>query len=557
MSSYDDRGWVAPVPGEGDGHMDPIEPTQRTIRSSVIGGIILVAVIAAAVTGTILWRSRNGDPFASAHSVPANMDFVVTFDALALSDSQELQSFVDAFAVPMVNAGMIEDYPDDLVGAVDEALATDTNFTLSDDILPWIGRSVSLAASVPQLDPGTFGITDVSLLLSADVRNHDAAEVFVTKVLSEMAQNDLETTATTIGGLPGYAWQDASAGISFGLVLTDDSLLIGVERDVADAIAANDAGLSIADDATFTDVMSHLPDNRMVSFYMSKGALDGILDLATMSSFGMGQTVPQENLFNGMGASVSLVDEGMLFSYAVAGEQQAQTVIAPDRDVVAALPDDTLAFFSVAGSGTGTGTVDEQMLGSFGDLFDQVYNETGVDVQALLGSLSGDITVAATETRDGSLAAQSEVPVGVVGALGLTDTGPITDLLATLEGSMAPPSVDFEKDGGVTTVSENGQELVSYSIGSDVFVIGTGRQLVSDVVAGGDGGPRNSDLYRKLDGLLVGDGLVGYADIPAIVDLIPMTSEEAAVVAPVRGVGIGGKSDGNVQQMEMLVLVDY
>ena len=62
MESNDSQGWVKPVTdGAAATYMDPIEPTGKTIRSSVVGGIILVAVIAAAVAGTIVWRNRNGD----------------------------------------------------------------------------------------------------------------------------------------------------------------------------------------------------------------------------------------------------------------------------------------------------------------------------------------------------------------------------------------------------------------------------------------------------------------------------------------------------------------
>ncbi len=555
MSSYDERGWVAPVTGDGDGLMDPIEPSQRTIRSSIVAGIVVFALIAAAIAGTVVWRNRTGDPFASAHSVPADMDFVVTFDALALSDSARLQSFVDAFAVPMVDAGIIDDYPEDLVAAIDTAMAEEGDITLSGDILPWIGRSVSIAASVPELDPATFEVDGLSFLLSADVRNHDAAAAFVAKALDAMAGSDVKPTATTIGGLPGYAWHDDLDEISIGLVLTDDTLLVGVEQDVADAIAANDAGLSIADDASFTDVMSRLPNDRMVSFYMGKSAFADFLGMAEAAS--MGESSTPADLLVSMGASVTLVDEGMLFSYVVTGNDQTPTSISPDRDVVAALPGDTLGFLSIAGSDSSDGAIDESALGDLSDLFDQLYYETGVDVAALLQSMSGDLTVAATETRDGLIASESDVPVGIVGAIGLLDSGPVTDLIANLEEMMRQSGVDLEQDGNVTTVSDTGQEIISYSVGPDLLVVGTGHDIVSSVVSGAQGGLLSSDLYQELDGAVIGDGLVGYVDIAGIVDLVPMTREEAAVVAPVRGLGVGSESDGTAQLVELLVLIDY
>jgi hypothetical protein len=554
MSTHD-RGWVKPVDGDIAGSMEPIEPTGRTLNSSVISGIIVVAIIVAAVAGTIMWRSRNGDPFSSAHSVPANMDFVVTFDALALSDSERLQSFVDAFAVPMVEAGVIEDYPDDLVAAIDEAMATETDFTLSADLLPWVGRSVSLAASVPEVDPATMEVDNLAFLLSADVRDRDGAAAFVDKVLGKMASHDLTVAAATIGGLPGYRWEESS-GVSFGLVLTDESLLIGTEESVADAIAARDAGLSIADNSVFINTMGRLPDQRMVSFYMGGGVLEGLTNLATAST-GMPSEQQADDLFDAVGVSLGLVDAGVEVNYVMAGVDGGTGSMTPDLGVLGSLPDDTLAFLSVAGASPDTQTVTDEMLGDMGDVIDQLSSEIGVDIAAVLGSLSGDLTIAVAESRDGLIADATDVPIAVVGALGLTDPGPVGDLMRQVEEMGAGPGVEYERSDGITTVVVDGAPVFSYSTGDDMFVAGMGPDLVAGVVSSSNGGLLDSALYRELDNEVLGDGLVGYVDIASIVDLVPLTKDEAAVFAPLRGIGYGGESSGDIIEMQVLILVDY
>jgi len=554
MSTYEDQGWVRPVTDGNEGSMDPIEPTGRTIRSSVMAAVILIAVIGAAIVGTVLWRSRTGDPFASARSVPADMGFVVTFDALALSDSERLQAFVDAFAVPMVEAEMIDDYPDDLVAAIDEAMAEESDFTLTGDILPWIGRSVSLAFSVPEVNPDTFEMEELSFLLSADVRDRAAADAFVEKVLAEMASNDVEVTATTIGGAPGWVWQEADGDVAVGLVVTDDALLAGVEGDVADAIAARDAGLSIADDATFIDTMSRLPDERMVSFYMSPSALDSVYEMAAM--FGESAAI-DEDLFGAAGASVALVDEGVRFNSVTMGGQLTETPLEPDHDVLAGLPDGTLGFFSVADGGSDTDLYTEQLLDQMGTAIDELSYQTGIDIGALLESLSGDVTFAVAETREGVIANQAEVPVGVVAAFGLNDPDPINDLIEMIEQSFSGSGLEFDQSGGVTTVYDRGQEIVSYSAGDEMVVVGTGAGLVDGLVSGEDGGLTASDLYTELDGLVIGNGLVGYVNISGIVDIVPLTQDEAAVFAPLRGIGYGGERSDDAFEMEVLILVDY
>ena len=552
----DDRGFVVPVATEGDGFMDPLEPTGRTIRSSVVAGIVLVTVVVAAIAGTLLWRNRNGDPFASARSVPADMEFVMTFDALALSDSERLQAFVDAFGQPMAEAGMIEDYPEDIVAAIDEAMAVEGDFTLSGDVIPWIGRSVSVALSIPEVNPETMDVQDLSFLVSADVRDRDAAQLFVDKLIGQLTDMDGGVTATTIAGFPGYVWVDEQEEITLGMVLTDDSLLAGVEKDVVAAIGAEASGLSIADDAVFQETMARLPDERMVATYMSEDLYDNMFGLATLLT-GDAAALADDSLFDAMGAAVSLVDEGLLFSYAITGGEDSVGALTPHREVVATLPAGTLGFLSVAGSGVADNVFDDQAMDSVQQIFDQLYFETGIDVMALIESLSGDFTLAAVETRDGIIAAESDVPVGVVGALGLTDDAPLLDLLDLLESELAAIGGSLEESGGVTTLYGDGQEVLSFSVDSDLAVIGTGRDVVGDVLAGGGGGLIETELYRRLDGVVAGDGLVGYADISAIIGLVPMTREEMAVVAPLQGLGVGGESFGSTQLIELLLLVDY
>ena len=142
-----------------------------------------------------------------------------------------------------------------------------------------------------------------------------------------MASHDLVATAATIGGLPGYRWEESS-GVSFGLVLTDESLLSGSRRSVADAIAAHDAGLSIADDSVFTDTMGRLPDQRMVSFYMGGGVLDGLSNLAT-ASIGMPSGQQADDLFDAVGVSLALVDAGVEVDYVMVGVDRTHGVDDP------------------------------------------------------------------------------------------------------------------------------------------------------------------------------------------------------------------------------------
>ena len=558
MDTNDDRGWVKPVDGEGAVPIDPMVPTGRTLSSSVIAGVVLVAVIAAAVVGTVIWRNRQGDPFASARSVPAGMDIVVTFDALALSDSEKLQAFVDAFGEPMVEAGFIDEYPDDLVAAIDDAIDDETGFTLSDDVFTWIGRSMSIAMSVPDMDLQSAEVESFDLLISVDVRNQEEAEAFVDKALDAMADEDIEVAAAQIGGMPGYLWEaEEDEDVRAGLVLTDDTLLVGIEDTIVDAIEARDAGLSIAEDKAFQDTMGRLPGDTMMSVYVAPSLLDGLQDLAEQAAVALDVEAGAgiDEPLGSMGVGMTLVDEGVRINYVMTNaEEQVDPV--PDLSALAGLPDDTIGFFSVDAADAGIAEAIEALRD--GEIpLDEVSRELGVDIVELLESFNGSATFAVTETRRSFIAETSDVPIGLVGALGLSDAGPMEDLLDMLEDMAREQSLELDRDGGVTTVGAEGQDFVSYSLTDDLFVVGTGRGLVSDVANGEGGDLLESDLYKELDAAVLGDGLIGYVDIERIIDLVPLTRDEEAVFDPIRGLGVGGSVSGDISELEVLLLVDY
>ncbi|MCP4965793.1 MAG: DUF3352 domain-containing protein [bacterium] len=563
MDSYDEFGSVRPVSGQGEkSYMDPIQATAGGPRKALVGGLVLAVLIVAAVAATVVWRGRTGDPFASARSVPAEIDFVMTFDALALSDSERLQAFVDAFAVPMLDAELIDSYPGDLVAAIDETMAEETGFTLTDDIVPWIGRSVSIAGKVPELDFEYGSGVEISFILSADVRDRAAAEAFVDKVVRRLGDEQVTVTASEIAGQPGYLFTQPDAEPEIALVLLDDALLVGTDDSVAGAIAARDAGLSIAEDAGFVEVMSRLPEERMVAYYVAPSAMNALLDLsAAVSAAGFAGEIPElpeTPEATPMAAAVSLVDEGVLFSYVSLGTIDVGDVLAPDNAVLGSLPDSTLGFLSIAGSFGSEGmSLDEQMMSDLGYPLGMLSQETGIDMVAVLESLSGGLTIAVNETRSSSIAAATDVPVGVLAAVDLNDSEPISGLLDMLEEMAGQQGVELSDDAGVTTISVDGDEYAAYSLADDLLVIGSGSDLVRDVASNESGGLLSSQLYVELDAGVAGDGLVMFVDIDGIVSLVPLTSDEAAVIAPIRGMGVGGEVDGDAVTMEVLLLVDY
>jgi hypothetical protein len=564
VESSKERGWVKPLNDDLDPErMDAILVEPPAKRSWLLGGLVLSVLIVAAVVGALAWRGLRGDPLGSARSIPTGMDYVVNFDAVALSDSERLQRFVDAFATPMFEAGLIDEQPGDLVAAIDRSLGEETNFSLTGDILPWIGRSISVAGTVPEFrDPFGYAADDLemSFLLSADVRDKEAAQAFVEKFRAFMEYDGVFVEQAVIGGLSGYRFGDTDTPFTGSIVLAGDALLVGISEDVAAGLEARETGNSMAESSSYLETMARLPADQMVTFYVSGRVLESMADLGSLGLYG-GEAPGSLDASTGVtsfGGSMGLLDEGLLLTYVAFGDETAAGAIGPDLAVLKTLPAETLGFVSVAGSEIyDPVTSDRMALDNLGFVAEDFEFNFGIDIIAMLEALSGDFTVAATETRDSYIARVSDVPIGAVGALGLTDPDSLADGIDSLVDLLQQEGLAIVNDGAVSTVVGGEEELVSYSLHDDLLVIGTGRGLVGSIATGQDGGVVDSDVYRELDDAVAGDGLIVYVDIGRIVRLVPMTSDESAVLAPLRGVGVGARTDGHVAVVEALLLVDY
>jgi hypothetical protein len=117
--------------------------------------------------------------------------------------------------------------------------------------------------------------------------------------------------------------------------------------------------------------------------------------------------------------------------------------------------------------------------------------------------------------------------------------------------------VEMIDDGDLTTLRFGGSDVASLSLDDDQLVVGSGPELVGAVANGTGEGITGSALYRELDGLVVGDGLSVYLDVPRLAGLAPLSSDERDIVGQVRGVGGGVAIDATGSTLELMILIDY
>ena len=223
--------------------------------------MILGVVIVVAIASVAMYRNLVGDAFASTRAIPRGAQVVVTFDLLQVRDTSEIQALVDAFAEPLAGTGEV-DAGFDIVEEIDGAWEEEMGITLSDDVVPWVGRSASVAVWP---DGSSFVETeDVQVLISVAVRDAGGAEVFVNKLFAAAVAQEGGTLATgnidgrqTWSYTPDDEWSDPIH------VMLDDDLLLAApeEKTLRSALSASESGGLGADEA-FRNAIDRLPTDQ-------------------------------------------------------------------------------------------------------------------------------------------------------------------------------------------------------------------------------------------------------------------------------------------------------
>jgi len=561
---------LPPDPEDPAGHVVPVNPTTESKgpkRAWIAGGVILGVVIVVAIASVAMYRNLVGDPFASTRAIPRGAQVVVTFDLLQVRDTSEIQALVDAFAEPLAATGEV-DAGFDIVEEIDGAWEEEMGITLSDDVVPWVGRSASVAVWP---DGSSFVETeDVQVLISVAVRDAGGAEAFVNKLFAAAVAQEGGTLATgnidgrqTWSYTPDDEWSDPIH------VMLDDDLLLAApeEKTLRSALSASESGGLGADEA-FRNAIDRLPTDRAVAFYVSA---DVIRDAYRDPSFAeLGVSDDALDMLEGweaMAASMTLADEGIRFDVV----QTLETGVGIDdvwtgmaegdlrfRD---RLPAETYGFYAfpipddyVA---TQVALIEEMDPVAFEEIRSLGLDVLGVDLlEEVLPNLGREMMFAAVESTEGLLAAETDFPIGLALALGVVDPAPVRDAVASLEELAVSEGVPLVVEDGVGVIAEGGETAVAYTVTDEGLVVASSAGLLTQVAAGA-GGMTTSSLYQELDGALPGDGLLFYVDTHRIYDQIEWSVGWRGVADPLRGMGAAAAASDDGVTGTFLVLIDY
>lgn len=544
----------------------PVAPQSR--RGLLIGGALLSIFVIGAIAAVLVWRSFVGSAFASAEAVPPNADFVVTFDLLQVRDSDRLNRLVRAFSDPMAAHGLIEDGDLDLLETFDNELARETGFTLTEDVIPWIGRSVTFAVWFDGFDEGPFFEPDsVHAIGSVSVRDRAAATAFMNK-LAEFGASESggSIERSTLGDGDVVTVVDGGTE-DVWMYVDDDLLLIAPSRaDVAEALSARE-GDSILDTDSYRDIIDRLPSDRLVAIYMGTDWLRDLYSnpfLTGATSAASTEAIQVLDEFEGFGAAATLLDEGVMFDlvYSLGLTASGAGLSQQGSEFVDRLPASTLAFMSAT---IEEGVIDDAVdslrdadPAAFGLLQDATRHALGVDLFSdVLPAFGREVIFAAIESTEGAIAIEAGADIGIVFGIGVVDRPPVADVIGQLNELSDDFGLEMRSAGDVTIVNAAGSDVLAYALTEDSLVIGTSADVVGPLVTGSDTSVTKNERYETLDKLLPGDGLQVYADLQGLFDQFEWNTKERDIADPLQGFGVSSETKGNVLRISALLMIKY
>ncbi len=503
----------------------------------VVGGVVLAAAV---VVGGIWFVQRaRGDADEALRAIPADMEFVVGIDLLGFEDTEGVDRAIAAFSDELT-AELETDEPvetvDDLIGALEDAIAEESDIDLEEEVYPWIGRSAALgmrdlAATTDEGVP--------TIVAAISLRDEDGARQFVYEKLPGYIEESGEETATVIPDEDGDILRVGSDDDAPYISVREGLLLVTSSQALLDEATATAAGgESITGNEEFAAATADVVDQGLW-FYFDLGAIsEAAGDDPEL------EDLAQLDIDGHVAAGVGLTPSGIAMDVSAvitSAEADGDTPPAflreigpsPFRD---ALPAGTAAYFGLALD------TDE----SLGDLF----MEMGQDEYdtMLEGMTSGDPMVAALverlfETLTGGFELavtpaagdpQFLIPVeaSFAVALGIVDQASGQGLVDELVGLASGFGVSVEPGDEASLITVEGFPLGAVRVTDDYIIIGTGESAVTD--ATGDL-LIDSELYQRLDAELPGEGLVLYVDMAAVGELFEDQSEDLEVFEAVAG----------------------
>ena len=509
---------------------------------------------------------------APAAVMPPDTDVYFAVDLLQLTGEDTTGALVDTVRGVLGRLGEDVQDPEALIADLDAQLQASAGFDFSNDIRPWIGRTIGVGVLGGGWDP-LDSTTTPNVLIAVEVRNDGEAQDFLDTFSESVGRQGIVLAPATYGGVDLLVWTDAGTEASIGV--SNGMLLAGTTVAVQRGIDAQ-RGTSLADDPNFTEATESLPESRLFTGWVDAGFYRTAYENLMTSDFGASSPDVElaEDLLEGWtGASmaVTVTESGIAFDAVVLFEEgnapgwYTQELLGIGA-VPALLPVDTLAFAEYGSPAGIWSSVAASIMGFQSDYEEQL-DEFAVEIgfhpiDDFVAYLDGSLGVALLRSEAGLLASEAGYPIGLVGFVGTSSPDPLRATVRKLNTLLTDEGMPF----ATTTVAGNefyvfeddGQEAVAWGVTDQQFMIGTSSSDLSRIGAGGPNLTGNPAYAAAVDALPGDNFAVSFfADVGGMVDVFGAEGDVRVALEPFNAIIAGTSIDGSRYRGSLIVLIDY
>lgn len=519
--------------------------------------------------GFFALRAFTSTSQAPASAMPPDASLYVSVDLLQLLGEETTGPLVRTIERVLTDLGQDIAEPADLIADLDRELLADVGFDFSNDIRPWIGRTMGFSLLTAGWDPLDYTSNPEGLFV-VEVRDEQAAADFLAKVRGAAANEGVLMQSAGYLDVDLLVWEEDSMGLA--LTVSDGMLLAGTRTGVERGIDAQ-RGVSLLDTEAFTAATSQLPDTRLLTGWVGSELYRDVYQDIVTAPYSVGGVGYPDDLAEGwssMAFSATVTDTGIAFDAAMLldGEDLPpwyDAQVAATGTVPPLLPADTLAFVEY-GSPASIWTALEDFVADTAPEYEGELDSLATDlgfhpIDDFVAHLDGDLGVALLRSRAGMMAVESGYPIGLVAFAGTsspeTITTTLTDVNLLLKAEGAPIAPVPSPDGTLFTLEEDGVEVVAYGVRDGNFLIGSSSAAANAIGANGPDVTDNATYQAAVDAL-AGDYQVSFfVDIAALAEVFEAEGDVGTALQPFQAVVGGAQLGDEVYRGTVLLVIDY
>ncbi len=506
---------------------------------AAIACLCIVAVIVFAILDPFGWIARLLGGGAGAASVtPPDVPVYVGLD-LGRLRTAEVDRLIATFAEATDSDARDLD---SAIEQLDESLEEQYGVTITDDVMPWVGQYVGLAGFDLGLGP-VAGVQQAQgeWLLAIEARDRRGADAFLERLREQIAEDtDRQFDASEYEGVTLYELS-AEPFDEWALARSGSYVLIAGKAETLRAAIDAQRGESLADSDTYQDSLRRLPEGAVVRSYVDFAALAALTEETGAAMFPSPYMGLQSAGVSYMGASGSLVEEGIRLNVSVVYDPELATEaqlanfgaeIEPTA-IDHRFPEDTFLFFSTRGISQAWSNIQETVdpNQAYADLLESLRlleEQIGIDLgDDLLAYLDGEIGVGLAASNEGMLPELMDTQLGLLVLAETTQEDPLRATVEDLSAQITDESGMTLREVTVAGIDafELGQTfpraaILVYGVGEGTLFISTGRELVEGAFADGPSLADNETYQTTWDSFPAGSTPAFYLNLEGLLGQI-------------------------------------